>query len=256
VIFERDGDAYVPTGHARGPWDPDQLHGGGPCALLAGAIERLAPEMQLARLTVEFLGAVPLAPVEVEAEIVRRGRRFQLAEATLRAEGRDTLRARASLLRVGALPGVPRGAPVAPLTLGPRDGRPIAFPVEGEAEGFHRTGMEIRFTGGSFGASGPATAWFRLAGELVAGEPTSAVQRAVAAADFGNGVSHELDWNDWLFINTDLDVHLHRPPCGEWVALDARTVLEPRGVGLAVSQLHDEKGAIGLAQQTLFVDPR
>ena len=29
-VFRREGDAFVPTGHARGPWDPGQLHGGAP----------------------------------------------------------------------------------------------------------------------------------------------------------------------------------------------------------------------------------
>jgi hypothetical protein len=78
----------------------------------------------------------------------------------------------------------------------------------------------------------------------------------VAAADFGNGASRVLDWNDWLFINTDLTVHLHREPVGDWVAIDAHTVLEPDGTGLAVSDLHDDRGALGVALQSLFVDRR
>lgn len=256
MIFGRDGTSYVPTGHARGPWDANQQHGGAPCAVLAGAIEALAPDMHLARLAVEFLGAVPLAPFEIGAEIVKKGRRFQLAEATLAAGGRELLRARASLLRVDKLADLPRGTPTEPLLVGPEDSEPIPFPVEGEPEGFHRTAMDIRFASGSFGEPGPAVAWFRLREQLVDGGPASPVQRAVAVADFGNGVSHELDWSEWIFINTDVDVHLHRPPRGEWIALDARTVLEPSGVGLAQSTLHDQEGPIGVAQQTLFVAPR
>ena len=30
AVFTPEGDAFVPTGHARGPWDPGQLHGGAP----------------------------------------------------------------------------------------------------------------------------------------------------------------------------------------------------------------------------------
>ena len=123
-------------------------------------------------------------------------------------------------------------------------------------EGFHLTGMEIRFTKSSFGDTGPAIAWFRLAHPLVEGEEPSPVQRAVAAADFGNGVSRELEWEQWLFINTDLSVHLHRPPRGEWVALDAHTVIEPAGIGIASSVLHDEHGPLGAGHQSLFVAPR
>ena len=53
------------------PWDPEAMHGGAPAALLARAVERLeAPAaMLLARITIEFLGPVPLAPVEVTAEV-------------------------------------------------------------------------------------------------------------------------------------------------------------------------------------------
>ena len=53
----------------------------------------------------------------------------------------------------------------------------------------------------------------------------------MAAADFGNGVSRVLDFDRHLFVNTDLTVHLHREPVGEWVLLDARTVADPAGRG-------------------------
>ena len=256
MIFARDGGAFVPTGHAVGPWDPAALHGGGPSALLAGAIEALAPAMHLARLTVEFLGSVPLAPLAVEAEVTRPGRRLQVAEATLRADGRDALRARGVLLRRDALDDVARGAPALPLPIGPDIARRREFDAHPGDEGFGLTGMEIRFAKGSFNDPGPAQAWLRLAHPLAGDEEPTAVQRAVAAADFGNGISRELDWERWLFINTDLTVHLHRPPAGPWVGLDAQTVLESSGIGLATSVLHDEQGPIGRAAQTLFVAPR
>ena len=253
MIFERDGGAWVPTGHARGPWDPNALHGGAPAALLTREIERLAPEMRVARLTLEFLGAVPLAPLTVSAQIVRPGRRFQLAEAELVAGERPACRARAVLLRRGETPDVPRGdAPV--LDAPPPDA--VERLDMGFGESFGGTGMDIRFVTGHLFTPGPAVGWFRIAEPLVDGEEPSPAQRAVAAADFGNGASRVLDWDHWLFINTDLTVHLHREPEGDWVAIDARTALEPDGTGLAWSTLHDRRGAIGAALQTLFVDRR
>jgi hypothetical protein len=255
VIFTREDGAYAPTGHARGPWDPNALHGGAPAALLTREIERLAPEMRVARLTIEFLGAVPLAPLTVAADIVRPGRRLQLAEAELAtaADGRAACRARAVLLRRGDVPGVPPGDP-------PRLDAPPPESAErldmGAGESFGGTGMDIRFVTGHLYRPGPAVGWFRIAEPLVAGEEPSPAQRAVAAADFGNGASRVLDWDEWLFINTDLTVHLHREPEGEWVAIDARTALEPDGTALAWSALHDRRGAIGVALQSLFVDRR
>jgi hypothetical protein len=123
-------------------------------------------------------------------------------------------------------------------------------------DGFGSSAMDVRFSAGDFMEVGSATAWFRLALPLVEGEVPSAAQRAIAAADFGNGISRVLDWGRWIFVNTDLTVHLHREPQHEWVALDARTTIEPDGSGLAVSDLHDERGPIGVALQSLFVAPR
>ncbi|HEX2058005.1 MAG TPA: acyl-CoA thioesterase domain-containing protein, partial [Actinomycetota bacterium] len=107
MIFRSDGDLFVPTGHARGPWDPRMQHGGAPAALMVRAMERLAPEMQLVRLTFDFLGTVPLQPVRVEAEIWRPGRRMQLARASIALEdGRELCRAGAMLLHRQALDGL------------------------------------------------------------------------------------------------------------------------------------------------------
>ena len=255
MIFERDGDLFVPTGHARGPWDPGAQHGGAPAALLARAVEALAPEMRLARLTVEILRAVPIEPLAVEAEIVKPGGRFQLAEATLTQDGRAMCRARAVLLRRDELADVPPGDRPAPLEPGPetveRDRWEDAHP-----EGFHRSAMDIRFLDGAFEEPGRARVWFRLDQPLLAGEEPSGAQRAAATADFGNGVSRVLDWSAWLFVNTDLTVHLHRDPVGEWIGLDARTAIEPNGSGLAVADLHDERGPVGVSLQSLFVAPR
>jgi hypothetical protein len=252
-VFRREGDAFVPTGHARGPWDPGQLHGGAPGALVAEAVQKEG--YFVARLTIDFLAPVPMAPLTVTAHTVKPGRNVQLAEAELHAEGRTVLRARAARVRHGhvELPRDPADAPPP----GPETARPDAFPVQdGHADGFHRTAMDIRFLGGTDYGLGPALAWFRLKRPLVDDEPPSPLARTVAAADFGNGVSRVVDFDHYLFVNTDLTVHLHREPAGEWVLLDARTRLEPHGVGLARSILSDERGQLGLAAQSLFVAPR
>ena len=86
-IFVPDGDSFVPTEHARGPWDPRALHGGAPAALIAAAFERMQPgaELQLARLSFEFLRPVPMAPLTLSTRISRPGRRVQALEAELSA---------------------------------------------------------------------------------------------------------------------------------------------------------------------------
>jgi hypothetical protein len=116
--------------------------------------------------------------------------------------------------------------------------------------------MEYRFLTGAFMEAGPARVWMRMRVPLVAGEEPTPLQRVLAAADSGNGVSAALDWRSYLFINVDLSVHLHRLPSGEWVCLDAVTLPERNGIGLADTALHDEHGPIGRALQTLLVDRR
>jgi hypothetical protein len=251
-IFRRDRDAFVPTGHARGPWHPGQLHGGAPAALVGEALQE--DGYVVARLTFDFLAPVPLAPLTVTTQTTKPGRNVQLAEAEVAAEGTTVLRARAMRLRRGEVTLPPEQAEDPPPA--PETGRPDPFPAPQGSEGFHLTAMEIRFVGGTSFGLGPALAWFRLTRPLIDDEPPSPLARTLAAADFGNGVSRTVDFDQYLFVNTDLTVHLHREPAGEWVLLDARTRLEPTGAGLAYSALSDERGRIGIAAQSLFVAQR
>jgi hypothetical protein len=257
AVFTPDGDLLVPSPHARGPWDPDAMHGGGPTALLARAIEALetpAP-MRIVRLAVEFPRAVPLAPVRASAELTRPGKRLALATATLTTEdGTPVLRANATLLRRGAVE-IPDAArnDEAPLP-GPETAQPIRWRGAGEDEGFHLTATEIVVAE----RPGPGRlGWFRFAMPLVAGETPTPTQRTVAFADFGNGISRTLSFATHLFVNTDLTIHLLREPTGAWVGVDARTDLDAAGIGQATSVLHDDDGArLGTAAQSLFVDAR
>ncbi len=91
---------------------------------------------------------------------------------------------------------------------------------------------------------------------LLADETPSPLERVLIAADSGNGVSFHIDPKDYLFINPDLSVHLHRLPVGEWVALDATSTIEATGIGLADTRLWDESGPIGRSAQSLLVGPR
>ena len=114
--------------------------------------------------------------------------------------------------------------------------------------------MEIVFARGRFLEPGPGIAWMRPRVALVEGEEITPTQRVLLAADAGNGISAPLDWQTHIFINTDLTVHLLRPPRGEWVCLDSVTHVE--GVGMTDTALWDEHGRIGRAAQTLLVRAR
>jgi hypothetical protein len=261
-LFHREQELFVPTAHTRGPWDAGAMHGGAPTALLAQHLDALTGERRLARMTFEFLGPVPIAPVRVTADVLKPGRNFQLLEATLSdAAGRPLVLARAVALAPGTVGGL--GADAAPTPLQPAPGPPqdgvlAPFPQApgGEPEGMHRTGMELRYLSGSINENGPALVWLRLVRDLIDGEPPVSAARVCAAADFGNGVSHIVGFDTHVFVNTDLTVTLLREPVGPWVLLDATTRIDASGIGWAVSDLHDEHGPIGQSQQTLFVRSR
>jgi hypothetical protein len=254
-FYEADGDLYVSTGLTRGPWDPDAQHAGPPAALLGREVERLedAESFHVARITYEILRAVPIAPLRVEARVTRPGRRVQLVEGTLADEEGVVIRATAWRLRTSPvkLPDLPRAEP----PQGPENGVPGDFPEVGYDVGYQGA-MESRFVKGAFMEPGPATVWMRMRYPLVAGEQPSPMQRVLAAADSGNGVSATLDWRRFLFINVDLSVHFERMPVGEWVCLDAVTRPQSNGVGVADTQLFDERGRIGRALQSLLVGER
>ena len=91
---------------------------------------------------------------------------------------------------------------------------------------------------------------------MLDGESPSGVQRAAAAADFGNGVSCSLPYEEFLFINPDLTIHLLRPPFGEWIGMRTASRYGDLGAGLAESELFDADGRIGRSCQSLFVSPR
>lgn len=258
ALFEPAGDGFTAAPMTRGPWDPAMMHGGAPSALIAHAIEQLEPGSQLAvaRLTIEFLAGVPVGDVSVSASLAKPGRRLQVVDATLEANERPVCLARAVRLRVADLPEARAAAAGAVAAMPPvEDCEPQRpFSQTGD-EMFYPHATEVRRAGGAPG-SGAGAAWIRLRGELLPGVAPSPLVRAVAAADFANGLSSPLPIEDWLYVNTELTVHLHRRPQGEWVGVDARTASEASGIGLSTGVLHDAGGPVGVCAEALFVERR
>ncbi len=198
---------------------------------------------------------MPIGRLEASAGVVRPGRSVELVEGTLAAGGRDVIRARAWRVRtVDELPLDP-ATPEPPAPPGPEDAheRPF-FPVSWDT-GYH-TAMDVRFASGGFTEPGPAVAWMRMGVPLVEGLEPSQLDRVLVASDSGNGVSAALDYREWVFINADVSVALRRLPVGDWVCLEAATYAEPDGIGLADTLLHDERGMLGRATQSLLVGRR
>lgn len=248
------GGRFASSEHTNGPWGPGMQHMGPPSGLLARTLEALDGHERgfIARLTVEILGAVPVAELEVSASVERPGKSVELLAATMSAGGRPVVLARAWRIVTSDSTGVSttQAAPLPPPDGAPEFGRP---------EGWHSgyvDAIEWRSIHGGLHVPGPATVWSRQRVDLVLGEKPSPLQRLCTIADSGNGVSAGLDPNQWLFINPELTVHVHRMPEGEWIGLDAATTIGLNGVGTANSVLHDLHGPVATGAQALLVRPR
>lgn len=247
-------DAFRSTEHTAGPWSTESQHLGPPSALLVRALERVAPraDAALSRVVFEVLGPVPVAELTVTASVLRPGRSVELLGAELAHEGRPVLRAQAWRISQGDTSAV--ATDPAPSLAPPADCEPMELPNAWHCG--YLAAMEWRSVSGGIFTPGDASVWGRPLVPVVEGEEATALQRLFTVADSASGVSSRLDITKWFAINTDLAVHLHRQPEGEWFALDAHTTLGPDGVGVADSVLHDRLGPVGRTAQSLFVRER
>lgn len=247
---------FVPTDHGfeathstGGPWRSDAQHGGPPAGLLGRALEQSAGQ-PLGSIALDLLGPVPLGPLTVDAGVVRPGRSVSLHQAVLR-DGTDRAVATARAWAFPELAGPGEVGPALPHT--PDDGRPQPSPASWKPGYLDAT--EWRWISGGVADPGPAVVWMRPRIPLVAGEETSPLQRLLCCVDSASGVSAALDPAAWNFLNTELSVHVLRPPEGDWVCLEARTTLGPGAVGIATSDVYDARGLVARSEQALLVVP-
>ena len=256
AVFRIDGDIAIPSRHAGGPWNPSFQHGSAPASLVAwasGAIPTASP-MRVARMTIDLIRPVPIAPLKIRARAIREGRKIQLCEILLLADDCEVVRASVLKVRTADLAGAPDPT-LRELDLPlPEAGR-SPYEITGINNPFLE-GTAMHVVKGAIRSAGPAAAWFRVVRPIIEGVAVNGLMRAAITADFSNGISSVLDLRAWTFINGDLTVSLARDPIGEWILLDAETWLPANGGGIAFSRLADTSGYFGRAMQTLIVEPK
>lgn len=246
---------YIPGEATIGPWSPEFQHGGPPSALLTHALRTYhsGGQFNIARITIEILGAVPLTPCEVRVEVVRGGKRVQLLKGEYLSEGKTYLVAHAwRFLSEPGVAGAISDSYEAPLLPEPQEQK--FFP--GVERFPYGDAMEWRFTAGGFDRLGPATVWARPRIPLIADSEMTGLEALMLMIDSANGVSAELDILKWTFVPVDLTVGLYRQPEGAWVGMDARTVMEGDGIGQTTTVFFDRRGKLGRSMHTLFIRPR
>lgn len=266
AIFERNGDAWVPTSAAHGPWGTT-LHGGAPAALLAQCLDAVTTKPgPLARLTLDLFRPVPRAPLEVTVRPLRTGRRLAVHEAVLRSAGKELVRAVAVHGDEQPLP-EPIDPPPCPLP-------PLEHVAETSLAGSFAAGPGVRSRPrGDDGlhhrllirraegipGSGRASAWLRLPLDLAPGVPLTPVGHLAACADFANGLSQRVlatEGGSVGFINADISLHLLREPAPGPVAMVARNEVCAAGRALVSAECGQADGLVARITQTALVMDR
>lgn len=243
------GDVYDSTDLTRSNWTPEIQHGSPPLALLTKLIEeQLDPAaLRIGRLSLDILGAIPVAPLRVRTWVERPGRRISLlaAEMTPVDDTRPVARVSAWALAVSdTADAVTDRHP--PLVEGPLVPLPDGW---WNAAGYLES-VDFRRQQDD---SGSRVFWLTPKVSLVDDEPTTALQRLTMVVDSANGVGSALDPRQYVFMNTDTVVHLHRLPTGDDFALRARGSIGPDGIGVTTAEVYDRGGFLGTSAQTLLV---
>ncbi len=241
-FFTRDGDRFMPSPVANGPWDPDSLHGRVIVGLLAFAIEERhsGADFVPARLTVDMFRLPNITtPIEVTTRLVRDGLRIRLVEAEFVSGGVAMARASCQLLRKTQNPpgniwsppnwDVPRPADIPP----PTDPR----------LGMHGK-WTTRLIVGAMGTVGPRRLWMSEVRDLVEGVPLTPFVRVAVGADFASPFANAGD-QGLGFINSDVTLYLHRLPVTQWVGFEVVNHHSADGVAIGECWLYDEEGPIG-----------
>jgi hypothetical protein len=255
AIFRVDGNSVITSPDAAGPWDPRMQHGSAPASLVVWAAERIATPapMSIARVTIDLMRPVPVAPLTIQTEVLREGRKIQLCGIKLLAEGVPVVAASVLKIKSQALT-LPDEVRELPVEL-PSPEESVVEAGEAASSPFVRS-VSMRAARGRFGMAGAGAIWFRIDRPLIEGSAISQAMRAVVAADFSNGTASTLEFREWTYINADLTVSFTRPPVGEWILLDGESWIGPEGMGLAMSRLADRTGYFGCAVQSLVIEKR
>jgi hypothetical protein len=252
------GEKFKATDMVRSTWSAAIQHGAPPSALLVRALARCEArdDTRLSRVMIDLLGAIPAeGDLWVCSRVERSGKQIELVSAEMLAPGKGGEPrpvARASGWRLKTIDTAEMVHASAPPL------RPLS-----EA---HSRGLSDRWDRNYVHSldwrwlthrkdSGPGESWLTPIVDLVKGEAMTPLERLFAVADCANGIGTKLEIGKWTFMNTDLVVHVHRIPEGEWVGIRAETNYGPDGIGTTIGTLFDESSAVGAIQQSVLVRP-
>jgi Thioesterase-like superfamily len=253
------GEKFSASDHVISTWGSSMQNAAPVSALLVRAVERCSPrhDTRLSRVVVDLPGPVPVSDqLWVRASLERPGTKTELLDAEMLAPGPDGRRrpvAKAVAWRfqehdTDELFFTP-APPLRPVS----EGR-ARYPDDNSNQTYIQS-LDWRWLNDILNDV-PAECWARPVVDLVAGETMTPMQRLFAVADIANGMGSRLAVTEWLFLNTDLAVHVHRVPEGDWIGVRAETHYGRDGVGVSRGTLFDEQGPVAAIQQAQLVRRR
>jgi hypothetical protein len=253
-LYVQDGDHFVPTVLTAGPWRPDAMHGGAPSALVGALVDAAVQEgEQVAAVQIDLERPVPLEPLSATVRRDQVSRRIGHLRIELSTAAGRVVGAKALLLHTEPI--TPEPVPPARLPR-PEELPPVDWShlYPGPGPLFVRDAVDHRVVHGGYGEPAPSSAWLRLMVPVVEGLDPSPLSQLLAVADFGSPLGQTGAVGAGLgLINVDVNVTMFRPPVGPWFYLDATDQVGPGGIGLAVTNLSDVEGPLGVVTQSQIV---
>lgn len=247
---------YQPTKHAQGAWNEHEQHMAPATGVLTAEISEFSPQdnMRIARVSLDILGLIPLDEFIITTRCIRSGKTIELIEAVMSSGGRDCIIARAWRLITQDT------SSIAGLEDEFASHQPDELPVWEGMKGWPGGFIEsVRLVSAPNRRAGCGMIWVTNDLEMVAGVPTSDLVHLLGMVDTANGVvprlGIELSKAEWMFPNTDLQIHMHRLPQGRWIGIEAVQQYGTDGIGLTSAVLHDIYGPFGRSEQILTLRP-
>lgn len=248
AIFDHGTEPGIwhPTALARGPFAG--LQGGAIAGLMTGEIEGLAAQRgwgAAVSASVWFLRPVPMARLRTEITVIRDGGRLSVVDSKVWGEADDQPCALARVTLAVARPIEVAGYAAPDL----RPANPLDHPVSVRAAPhggrWFMDAMEARVA--------PGTSWFRLKHDVIPG--AGPLARVLGPADWAHGIARPVS-GVVADPNSNLHVHLARPPGGDWIGVEPQTHWQPdQGNGMGAGLLHDQAGVIGRVSMSVALTP-
>lgn len=247
---------YQPTQHAQGAWNEHEQHMAPATGILTAELKIFAPQahMRIARISLDILGLIPLDDFTITTRCIRPGKTIELIEAVMSSRGRDAIIARAWRLMTQDT------SEIAGLEDQKSVYKPEDLPVWDDMKGWPGGFIEsVRLVAEPDRRPGKGMVWITNDLDMVEGEPTDDMVHLLGMVDTANGVVPRLGLGlselEWMFPNTDLQIHMHRAPQGRWLGIEAVQQYGTDGIGVSSAILHDTQGPFGRSEQILTIRP-